>query len=1353
MPRRKQDQPKRLPSHADGLEVGGAKGPAVEEDGWFGNASDTPSESSYGDEAPLEQDASGESSAGCPTPVPRASLDLLGLDREALRAGHVSGQDTLSSMVSSLFGDASQALGSPMSSNLRRLLEAGELAAQGRGGASPNAPLALSPSSNHAQQQLSALARKLAGSAHSATPSPVSVKLEPGGRFSPTADANGGPAWAGSLEAWPPGGCHAPTSLSPDSAILKLKAAANAVLQDKGAAMALSSSSSSSSSSCSSSVSSMATEEAGRFDAFASPFRTQSASSTLAALSKKVSERSQSGAQPEGAQGTFLSLVSMTSSAALLKEVAARAAGCLLSDKKEPPLVLGPREDVKPPTDKNQNQNQTLDLLQSAPTTPKGKTKASSQGGSPDDGGKPFQCPVCGLVIKRKSYWKRHMVIHTGVKSHQCPLCPFRCARKDNLKSHMKVHQHQDRGETFHCEQCPFTSSRHFSLKLHMRCHQQCPGKEARVKDEVTSDTEDEGGALSLGASGGRGSPLEPDAARLLASPEEAPNHAHVKEEPLEQEVSALSPFALHRERPASVAGSPVPPAASLFSPNMSAKTATDLLIKLSAANQKEALKGPVCVKEEPQAEGTARPAHGAQRPREAVGGKSGLLCQDIGSKVASELLMKLSENKKEGSFQQVTVKAEPMEVDPPQEPPPAPSRVLGFGTLPGSEKADPLPGFPDALGSPQRALFCEDISVKMASELLFKLSERVSKTKNHKDSSMLVTSSSYSDDRFGQTPSDSISKACSSSGAMLHDSGHSEADGGGRTAPWRRQEQLHPCGVCGKVFGSQQTLTRHLSVHTEEKYRCPLCPYAAKCRTSLKRHLVIHSAELGNANADDDITAANTEKSQHSNCPYYYSCLMCGFQTERNAQFVSHMSLHMDREQWMFSLCCTACDFVCGDEVEMKAHANAGGHAGPPPRSPLSETKSPSSSLSTLSDSVNSSEPGEPAAPPSSASSQSSSGSLSGSGAKERPEKGGGAEGFECVFCTFACEAKSVYERHLQAHLVSRMFECDVCHKFLKTPEQLLEHKKCHTAPSGGLKCPLCAYSTSQPAALDGHLKTHCESRFRCRICQAAESSQAALDRHVRGHRLGGHYRCEQCGYASKTANKLIEHVRVHTGERPYRCDRCGYCCRRKDNLSLHKRLKHGQQPLRCPHCAFSSANPCVFSRHARKHRGGAGGGGGGRAAFGGWELKGGGGAVFGGRDCESGGGACSPLLSMSASLALQSVALSVTSRQQGSSSPLASLLYPAPNGRSLPSLSPFPSLSSQYERYRTCDPAHLIPLTTLFGSARFGRGEAFHALSPPPFPRPRPAGSPATPSRSPTSLKHSFLAYLGLTKKVQTV
>lgn len=57
-------------------------------------------------------------------------------------------------------------------------------------------------------------------------------------------------------------------------------------------------------------------------------------------------------------------------------------------------------------------------------------------------------------------------------------------------------------------------------------------------------------------------------------------------------------------------------------------------------------------------------------------------------------------------------------------------------------------------------------------------------------------------------------------------------------------------------------------------------------------------------------------------------SCHVCGFQTELNAQFVSHMSLHVDKEQWMFSLCCSVCDYVCMEETDMRNHISTG-HAG----------------------------------------------------------------------------------------------------------------------------------------------------------------------------------------------------------------------------------------------------------------------------------------------------------------------------------------------------------------------------------------------------------------------------------------
>ncbi|XP_070298778.1 zinc finger protein 813-like [Salvelinus sp. IW2-2015] len=191
------------------------------------------------------------------------------------------------------------------------------------------------------------------------------------------------------------------------------------------------------------------------------------------------------------------------------------------------------------------------------------------------------------------------------------------------------------------------------------------------------------------------------------------------------------------------------------------------------------------------------------------------------------------------------------------------------------------------------------------------------------------------------------------------------------------------------------------------------------------------------------------------------------------------------------------------------------------------------------------------------------------------------------------------MYERHLQIHLITRMFECDVCHKFLKTPEQLLEHKKCHTVPTGGLKCPVCIYSTNRPAAMECHLKTHYKMEYKCRICQSVWCDQPALERHVREHRLGNHYKCEQCGYLSKTANKLIEHVRVHTGERPFHCDRCGYSCKRKDNLNLHKKLKHA--PRSNPGCTECPSPPPTPSSSAAtsKAPGWRGRGGGGEREF----------------------------------------------------------------------------------------------------------------------------------------------------------
>lgn len=302
--------------------------------------------------------------------------------------------------------------------------------------------------------------------------------------------------------------------------------------------------------------------------------------------------------------------------------------------------------------------------------------------------------------------------------------------------------------------------------------------------------------------------------------------------------------------------------------------------------------------------------------------------------------------------------------------------------------------------------------------------------------------------------------------------------------------------------------------------------------------------------------------------------------------------------------------------------------------------------------------------------------------------------------------------------------------------------------SPASGFplpRCPLCIYCTHRPAALECHLRTHWKLEHRCRICQGLWPDQASLEAHVRGHRLGNHYRCEQCGYLSKTANKLIEHVRVHTGERPFHCDRCSYSCKRKDNLNLHKKLKHAPRlALGCRACPFSTTHALVFSRHLKKHQScGAGGTGEGE----GQEEEA---AVPPLRrtalsQAPMGGGSAG----LTASQALQSVALSITLGQG--------------RPRDAASPQPRPSLGGPSSRRpagqsRSCE--RLIPLTALFSASnRF----TFHPRllsgwrpeAPPLLFSPPTAASPACPRSppSPTSHKHSFLAYLGLMERAKTV
>ncbi|KAM8882732.1 uncharacterized protein ACB058_002385 isoform 1-T1 [Synchiropus picturatus] len=188
-----------------------------------------------------------------------------------------------------------------------------------------------------------------------------------------------------------------------------------------------------------------------------------------------------------------------------------------------------------------------------------------------------------------------------------------------------------------------------------------------------------------------------------------------------------------------------------------------------------------------------------------------------------------------------------------------------------------------------------------------------------------------------------------------------------------------------------------------------------------------------------------NQSKNKQNGCSYFYRCHVCGFEIEPHDLFQSHMTEHRQWEQDSFSLHCCVCGHSTSKEAAMRTHVET--HL-----------------LSVTGDS-------------------------------------GG-------------------------------IRCSV------TPP---------TAGSGR------ALSVAMATQLETSTSEH-----RCRICQRSFPGQQELQVHFQGHRQGNQYRCDRCGHLTRTANKLVEHVRVHTGERPFTCELCPYSAKRRDSLRLHCRVKH---------------------------------------------------------------------------------------------------------------------------------------------------------------------------------------------------
>eukprot|EP01083_Nonionella_stella_P267288 903066_1 len=148
-------------------------------------------------------------------------------------------------------------------------------------------------------------------------------------------------------------------------------------------------------------------------------------------------------------------------------------------------------------------------------------------------------------------------------------------------------------------------------------------------------------------------------------------------------------------------------------------------------------------------------------------------------------------------------------------------------------------------------------------------------------------------------------------------------------------------------------------------------------------------------------------------------------------------------------------------------------------------------------------------------------------------------------------------------ARISKHTFECDVCHKVLKSRSALKKHMITHS-DNRPFTCDKCPKAFKRKFGLNQHLRIHTGERpYRCDTCKRSFTQSKSLNQHLHTfHSEGRPYSCNVCPKTFKTNDNLNKHLRIHSEERPYSCNVCQKTFKGNVNLNQHLRIHSEERP-----------------------------------------------------------------------------------------------------------------------------------------------------------------------------------------------
>ena len=118
-------------------------------------------------------------------------------------------------------------------------------------------------------------------------------------------------------------------------------------------------------------------------------------------------------------------------------------------------------------------------------------------------------------------------------------------------------------------------------------------------------------------------------------------------------------------------------------------------------------------------------------------------------------------------------------------------------------------------------------------------------------------------------------------------------------------------CSVCGRSFQLASSLTRHMYVHTDTRYKCDQCDYSCHFESEMRSHHVVHRM-----NPSHQCMKANCGKwfmrkwdltlhlQKHTGKQHVCDYADCKFSTDTKKQLKEHQKEHTDDFSHQCSIC-----------------------------------------------------------------------------------------------------------------------------------------------------------------------------------------------------------------------------------------------------------------------------------------------------------------------------------------------------------------------------------------------------------------------------------------------------------------